>query len=96
MKKINALLIVAVLGAASAARAEDAPEERLWTALQPAKVGYTGRMSITRWHGPKALAEELQVSFRPPNLYRWEFFKPDGSRGRVVVSDGEHECVRLA
>jgi hypothetical protein len=36
----------------------------------------------------------VEVYYRPPGRYRWEYLSPDGHASRTVVSDGERQWVR--
>jgi outer membrane lipoprotein-sorting protein len=77
------------------AAASPAPEALLEAVLRPPRCAYSGLLMVTHWHGRRAAAEEVRVSFSPPNRYRWEFLDPDGKVDRIAISDGEVEWVDL-
>lgn len=88
-------LLLLLSGPAAAAQAP-APLDILRRASAGPASAYEGHVTVTRWYGKKTRAEEANVFFSPPNLYRWEFLAPDGTPERLVVSDGRREFLVLS
>ena len=98
VKKTNALFLVFCF-ASGVALAGDLSDEQAAQVLQrtltPPTVAYEGTLTVTHWYGAETRTEDVHVLFSPPAHYRWEFFKPDGSLRRVVISDGQNEVVHF-
>jgi outer membrane lipoprotein-sorting protein len=100
VKKTSALFFSCVFLSGTLAWAQEASRDdqaarELQRTLKPATVGYEGTMSVTHWYGAKTRTEDVRVRFNPPDHYRWEFLKPDGSIKRIAISDGENEVVHF-
>jgi len=91
-------LLLVPLARAAPFKSSPPPEasELLRSALEDVKPAYQGKIMITRWFGKQTRAEEVAVYHSAPQRFRWEFLIPSGSIGRVVVSDGSREQLRLA
>ena len=76
------------------AAAAPAPETLLDWALAPPVISYRGRMMFTQWFGKQARAEDIDVYWSAGRSRR-EFLAPDGSKTRVIISDGERQEVHL-
>ena len=63
--------------------------------LNPPEITYQGRITVTHWYGRQTRAEEVMVYFAPSNRRRLEFLLHNGNVGRVVISDGSREELRL-
>jgi negative regulator of sigma E activity len=72
---------------------ENQSRELIQRTFRPLATAYEGRMLLTRWYGDKSQTEELEVHFRPPSFYRWEYLKPDGSPARIVISNANTEEI---
>lgn len=98
-KKINRLkkitpLTIATLFLAISTYAQD-PKDILSATFVPPQSGYIGHVTVTQWTGKKTKVDELGIEYSPPNRYRMEFFAPDGTVERIVISDGAEEQVIL-
>ncbi len=94
IKLATFIFVVGTFGVVAAQESEDA-QRILQRGLATPTVTYEGFMTVTHWYGTGTKSEEVHVRFSPPNKYRREFLKPDGSIARVVISDGEKEQVEL-
>ena len=91
-----AALFLSALAASAVSAAAPDPLELLKSVAAGPTTSYEGHVTVIRWFGKRTRAEEANVYFSPPNLYRWEFIAPDGSPERLVVSDGKKEYLSLA
>jgi hypothetical protein len=93
--------LLAAAAALTPARAQTPPdpESLLDATLAPPAVPYQGRVMVTQFFGRTksgglaTRAEEMFVRVSPPDRVRREFFAPDGSIARVLISDGDQESV---
>jgi len=89
------LLLLLAPACSFAATAAPSAGQLLDAALRPSATAYRGKMIVARWYGRRSRAEEVEVSYSPPNKYRWEFLAPDGRPDRVVIGDGKNEWIQL-
>lgn len=90
-RPLKVLLLLLCAAPAGAAAPPD-PQQLLQDALNP-DVAFQGRMMVTHWFGRQTQAEEVEVYHALPNLTRREFFAPDGTVQRVMISDGDTEEI---
>jgi outer membrane lipoprotein-sorting protein len=55
---------------------------------------YQGQMLVSYWTETGSKAEDVKIYFIPPNKYRFEFLRPNGTVDRVVLSDGARQNVQ--
>ena len=68
----------------------------LRNAFNAPTFAYRGHMTVTHWFGSGTKSEDVEVWFKPPNSYRWEFLNPDGRVNRVHVRAGDSEVLHMA
>src|SRR5262245_25980157 len=86
----RAFALVAALYAPSAALAVSPtpdPVKLVLAAIAPSAT-YQGRLLITRWSGPNARVEEVNVFIASPHRYRLEILDKKGEVAKVLVGNG--------
>jgi negative regulator of sigma E activity len=92
MQTINKNLLIAgalSLCAVSAWTEDPNPVVILRRTTSAPAVAYQGVVTVGIRQGHESRLEEVNVRFKPPNHYRWEYMAPDGKVERVVVSHKE-------
>lgn len=95
MKIKNPFLVCAGLVFCAPIQAEERPSPVviLKRSISAPTVAYQGVITVGTRNGRESRIDEVNVHFKPPNRYRWEYMAPDGSVERVVVSNGTEEKI---
>ncbi len=86
--------VSATLAFVSAGDAPDAAQTVDMILSGPQKP-FKGHLMISMWTDKGAKAEDVNIFFQPPDKYRMEFLRPDGSVDRVVLSNSVKEETQL-
>lgn len=81
-------LVTAAVATASVAFATDKAAEQLAAAaFKNPSTAFQSRLILSEWKGDESRAEEVNLSYSPPGMYRIDFLGFDGNVKRTVLTD---------
>jgi hypothetical protein len=97
MRKLNTVLLATMIVACSRPlRAADKTAEQLAAAaFKNPTIPFQSRLILTEWKEGDSHAEEVNLFYSPPGIYRIEFLAFDGSVKKVVINDATKNQVTL-
>jgi negative regulator of sigma E activity len=95
MPKLKLVFATILICAANSWAKEPSAQELAASAFKSPAIPFQSRLILTQWSGSDSRAEELNLDYNPPGIYRIEFLAFDGSVKKVVINDAVKKQVSM-
>ncbi len=95
MRKLNIVLATVATCSAPLWAANPTAAQLASAAFKTPAIPFQSRLILTEWKDGDSHAEEVNLFYSPPGIYRIEFLGFDGSVKKVVINDASKKQVSL-